>query len=115
MTGISICSSPTAGLTLAARRKRISFTGTTAHGTFTKITSGPVVEDLEQSQSGVWGDYNNDGHLDLFIVNYAQADASANRNSLYRNNGDGTFTKITDSAIVKDGGNHACRRLGRLR
>ena len=76
------------------------------HGTFTKITSGPVVEDVEISPSGVWADYNNDGYLDLFVVHLPQEDASLNRNSLYRNNGDGRFTKITDDPIVKDGGRH---------
>jgi hypothetical protein len=37
------------------------------------------------------GDYNNDGHLDLFVTFYGT-------NSLYRNNGDGTFTDIAATA-----------------
>ena len=39
--------------------------------TFTKITSGPVVEDIEPSVSGAWGDYDDDGRLDLFVANSA--------------------------------------------
>ena len=37
------------------------------------------------------GDYNNDGFEDLFLSYYGQ-------NRLYRNNGDGTFTNITEKA-----------------
>lgn len=36
-------------------------------------------------------DYNNDGHLDLFLTYYGA-------NALYRNNGDGTFTDVTAKA-----------------
>src|SRR5713101_2136522 len=58
-------------------------------------------------------DYNNDGYLDLFFVNGAQIqdpmprgalpDKSNPRywNRLYRNNGDGTFTDVTENAGVQ--------------
>src|ERR1700738_1402702 len=61
-------------------------------------------------------DYNNDGHLDLFFVNGAavrdpmarglEPDKSDPRfwNRLYRNNGDGAFTDVTQTAGV--GGHH---------
>ncbi|HUS37566.1 MAG TPA: FG-GAP-like repeat-containing protein [Verrucomicrobiae bacterium] len=62
---------------------------------FTKITAGRVVTDLEKSWSAAWGDYDNDGFIDLLVGNNA-------RNSLHRNNGDGTFTKITSGRIVTD-------------
>lgn len=50
------------------------------NGTFTRVTTGPHVTDSEQSLSGVWVDYDNDGSLDLFVTN-------AGTNSLYRNSG----------------------------
>jgi hypothetical protein len=57
---------------------------------------------------GLFFDYNNDGHLDIYLVNSGsivnpQVNASAS-NALYRNNGDGTFTDVTPSAGVKGRG-----------
>ncbi len=77
-------------------------------GSFTKIATGLLVEDIEQSVSGAWGDYDNDGHLDLFVANLgAGADESLYRNSFYRNQGDGAFMKITNTPLDKDGGFHS--------
>jgi len=71
-------------------------------GTFEKITVGIVVNDGGNSTSGHWADYNNDGFLDLFITNLND------NNCLYQNNGDESFTKITDGEIVNDGGTSIC-------
>jgi enediyne biosynthesis protein E4 len=43
------------------------------------------------------GDYDNDGHADLFVTSYG-------KNILYHNNGDGTFTDVTAKAGVAGGG-----------
>ena len=47
-------------------------------------------------------DYDNDGWMDLFMVNSGPADfftpKTPLRNALYKNNRDGTFTDVTDKA-----------------
>ena len=72
------------------------------NGAFTKITSGRIVTDAEQSEICQWVDYDNDGFVDFFVAN-----TSGQNESLYHNNGDGTFTKVTTGSIVNDGGNSA--------
>ena len=65
---------------------------------------------LEGTGSGcAWLDYNNDGLLDLYVVNGRYVEGLTNHsapdgvdatNHLYRNNGDGTFTDVTAEAGV---------------
>jgi len=54
-------------------------------------------------------DYDNDGWMDIYLVNSGPADffkpAKPLRNALYRNNRDGTFTDVTDKAGVAGGTN----------
>jgi len=45
-----------------------------------------------ETNGGAWGDYNGDGYDDLFVP---ELDPAGSR--LYRNNGDGTFTDVTDT------------------
>jgi len=67
-------------------------------GAFTKILTGAVVTDAFDSGGSAWGDYDNDGDLDLFVANWWD------NNSLFANNSDGTFTKVTQGIVVGDGG-----------
>jgi hypothetical protein len=52
-------------------------------------------------------DYDNDGWVDIFMVNSGASDfykpATPLKNALYRNNRDGTFTDVTDKAGVAGG------------
>ncbi|NIR47685.1 T9SS type A sorting domain-containing protein [candidate division KSB1 bacterium] len=66
-------------------------------GTFVKITTGEIVNDGGGSQSASWGDYDNDGDQDLFVANN-----QGEPNFLYSNNGDGTFSKVLQGAIVTE-------------
>jgi|GEM_PF-3376871 len=54
--------------------------------TFEKITTGSIVNDGGDSLGGVWGDYDADGWLDLFVAN-----ASGQNNCLYKNGSSGKF------------------------
>jgi hypothetical protein len=53
-------------------------------------------------------DYDNDGWMDIYLVNSGKCDfynpTSSLRNALYRNNRDGTFTDVTEKAGVAAGG-----------
>ena len=90
-------------------------------GTFTDVTQKAGVEGAKfngkkmWSVSAAWVDYNNDGLLDLFVSNYCQWQPEGGPecvvnghhaycspryykplpNTLYRNNGDGTFTDVS--------------------
>ena len=59
---------------------------------------------------GLFFDFDNDGWMDIYLVNSGPSDfydpKTPIRNALYRNNGDGTFTDVTDKAGV------ACGRMG---
>jgi len=108
---------PIEGLTAALNRDipedhpRVTFDDVTAragiHFTqFSGTRSSQLPEDM--GSGAAWGDYDNDGWLDLFLVNTAgplsatpgEAVASPARSALYRNNGDGTFSDVTTRAGV---------------
>jgi PKD repeat protein len=63
-------------------------------GSFTKITNSVVNSNNLLSLSCSWGDYDNDGNMDLFVCN-GGVTAVKVPNYLYHNNGDKTFTQIT--------------------
>jgi hypothetical protein len=95
-------------------------------GTFTDVTEkagvGGMVPNLGKAWSVAagWFDYNNDGLLDLFVVNYlnyniktathcvqqglpaycSPVDFLGTPNILYRNNGDGTFTDVSEQSHI---------------
>jgi uncharacterized repeat protein (TIGR01451 family) len=74
------------------------------NGQFEKILIGDIVNDSVNCVASCWGDYDNDGDLDLFV-----ATSSNGVNLLYNNNGDETFTKVTTGIIVTDiGYSHGC-------
>ncbi len=71
---------------------------------FTKVTSGRIVTDAGSWSSCAWGDYDNDGFIDLFVISPSDANGSNQRNALYHNNGDGTFTRIFANTLVSEFG-----------
>lgn len=67
-------------------------------GTYTQLSSSAVMTDLTYSETGTWGDYNKDGWLDLYVTN----SAGNTRNLLYKNNGNGSFTKQPQTGFLTD-------------
>jgi ASPIC/UnbV protein/VCBS repeat protein len=58
-------------------------------GRFTNVTEEAGVGDTGLCLGSAWGDYDGDGDADLYVVN------DFGRSTLYRNDGDGTFTDVT--------------------
>jgi enediyne biosynthesis protein E4 len=71
-----------------------------ADGTFTDVTERAGLSGMPQNYYGMGvavGDYDNDGFEDIYVTGYGG-------NTLYRNNGNGTFTDVTRRAGVGAGG-----------
>ena len=96
-------------------------------GTFTDVTAKAGVGNLGRwGTSAAFGDYDNDGYLDLYVANYVDLDLQhlpefgqgpfcqyrqipvscgprglkGGRDRLYHNNGDGTFTDVTEKLNI---------------
>ncbi|MCG8605689.1 CRTAC1 family protein, partial [bacterium] len=67
-------------------------------GAFSFVSGTAIVRDEAHAPTHSWADYDNDGQLDIFIME------QTGNNLLYRNL-NGTFIRITEGAIVTDGGN----------
>ena len=59
-------------------------------GTFEDVTEEAGILSLHPTQTGAWGDYDNDGFVDLFIGNESMP-GDPNPSELFHNNRDGTF------------------------
>jgi len=74
------------------------------NGQFTPVAAAAGINDGSETWSSAWADYDNDGDMDAFIG------ASSGWNGghkFYRNNGDGTFTNITEGSgfdLIEDMG-----------
>ncbi|HZQ68131.1 MAG TPA: CRTAC1 family protein [Terriglobales bacterium] len=103
-------------------------------GTFTDVTAQAGVDDGGRwGTSAAFGDYDRDGKLDLYVANYVDLDLNhlppfgvgpfcqyrgiavscgprglkGSRDRLYHNNGDGTFTDVSDKLKVDPDGFYA--------
>jgi len=97
-------------------------------GTFSDVTKQAGVAEGRWSMGSAWGDYDNDGFVDLMVTNYADIDLrhppafgsgatcrymgvdvqcgprglKGAGDSLFHNNGDGTFSDVSKKAGVDD-------------
>ena len=92
------------------------------NGTFADVTEKAGVAAPGWASSAVWFDYDNDGRLDLFVCQFVEFNKAMNRSCgldrtghrvycipsvyppsrswLFHNNGDGTFTDVTESSGI---------------
>ncbi|MGH9804192.1 MAG: CRTAC1 family protein [Candidatus Acidiferrales bacterium] len=99
-------------------------------GTFAEVTARAGVGDARWSTGCSFGDYDRDGFVDLYVANYVQQDDKTTPTRgvspfcqflgmnvlcgprglpgepdvVYRNNGDGTFTDVSEAAGIRDPG-----------
>jgi hypothetical protein len=91
-------------------------------GTFTDVTAKSGVACEGWSSSAVWFDYDNDGRLDLFVCQFVEFDKASScgldpkgrhhyciptifkprPSSLFHNNGDGTFTDVSQESGIRE-------------
>src|SRR5262249_55215598 len=64
-------------------------------GSFTRITNDVVATDKGICSGGAWGDYDNDGFLDLFVCGFTDP-----TNRLYRNRRDRSFERILSGPML---------------
>jgi len=103
------------------------------NGAFTDVTQkASVGNEGRWGTSAAFGDYDNDGNLDLYVVNYVNLDLKhlpkfgdgpycqyrgipvscgprglkGGRDRLYHNNGDGTFTDVTEKLNIDPNSNY---------
>ena len=65
-------------------------------GSFAAETAGPVASASDPSRGATWGDYDNDGLIDLFVANENAA------NTLYHNEGGGLFNQAADQPLTTE-------------
>ncbi len=72
----------------------------TVDPTFTKLATHPTFNRFDESFGCNWVDYDNDGFIELFVVNGGWYGSLYYTNALYRyNSADGTFSKLTTNEV----------------
>ncbi|GEM_PF-1152629 len=92
-------------VTAAAPTTENSLYRNNGNGTFTDVAIAAGVNSQSNDRGATWGDYDNDGDFDLYVVNTGTFESNG-ANHLYRNNGNGTFTDVaaTEGVMGNVGG-----------
>jgi len=73
------------------------------NGTFTDVSIASGLLVINYSWGADWGDYDNDGDLDLYVANFNGV------NNLFKNNGNGTFTDVAlVLGVANNSGSFTC-------
>ncbi len=90
-------SGPTPGTALNGPRPPCALYRNRKNGTFEDVTREAGLDRVDQgyAQAVAVGDYDNDGFADIYVGNFGTS-------RLYHNNGNGTFTDVTEKAGVGD-------------
>ena len=67
---------------------------------FDDATDAAGVGEHDDAEAAVFGDYDNDGDMDLYVSNTASVEGAPLPDVLYRNDGSGVFEDVTDEAGV---------------
>ncbi|MEO5718755.1 MAG: VCBS repeat-containing protein, partial [Chthoniobacterales bacterium] len=84
-------------------KNQLTETGT---ATFVDVTATafPGITTPQRGTSASWGDYDNDGYLDLYVTNHQAipGTAAGTQDRLFHNNGNGTFTDVSSLLLGGD-------------
>ena len=76
-------------------RNQLSATGETV---FVDVTEAAGLSNAGGSRTAAFADLDNDGHLDLVVVNDFDGTEIGSPSTIYRNDGDGTFADVTEAS-----------------
>jgi len=91
------------------KKMRLSLLRNRGNGTFDDVTVSAGLAEPISTESAAWGDFDNDGWVDVFVcgeyippveISRAKQRDPSNRGRLYRNRGDGTFVDVAALAGV---------------
>lgn len=78
---------------------RVQLFKNNGNGTFSDVTTSSGINHINgcENTGAAWFDYNKDGFLDLYVVDWKKCKS----NTLYKNKGDGTFEDVTISSNIQ--------------